>query len=292
MPSPKSRKKGFFTIAQNTEDTDYVRMAYALALSLRHTQKSIYHLTIGITPGTVVDERYRWAFDNVVEIPWGDHAANSTWKLENEWKSIWMTPYEETIKLDADMLFFSSIENWWKALSAQDNPCVWTNSVLTCRGSEVSSDYYRKVFTENNLPNIYTGMWYFRKEQASFDMFELAKLIYWNWEAFFERLLIPTNRPDRPSTDVIFAIAAKLLDADNSAYRQSRYPTFTHMKSKIQGWNFENVVDDWREHALVFFTDAAECRIGHHRQLYPLHYHLKDFVTDEMLDIYERLVTK
>lgn len=292
MPSPKTRKKGFFTIAQNSGDVDYVRMAYALALSLKHTQKSIHHLSIGITPGTVVDDRYKWAFDSIIEIPWGDHAETSDWKLENEWKSVWMTPYEETIKLDADMLFFSSIEHWWKALSAQEHACVWTNRVLTCRGSTVSSDHYRKVFTENKLPNIYTGMWYFRKDQASYDIFNLAKLIYWNWQSFFEKFLLPTNRPDYPSTDVIFALAAKILDVDGDAYRQTDRPTFTHMKSHVQGWNFENISEDWREHASVFFTDAAECRIGHHRQLNPLHYHLKDFVTDEMIAIYERLVNK
>jgi hypothetical protein len=88
------RKRGFFTFAQNGTH-DYVRMAYALALSLKATQTDVPYLSIGVTPGQVVPEKYKWAFDEIIEIPWGDAAKTSSWKLENEWKAYHMTPYEE-----------------------------------------------------------------------------------------------------------------------------------------------------------------------------------------------------
>lgn len=285
-----TRPRGFFTFAQNNGDTDYIRLAYALALSLKHTQAEIPYLTVGITPGSEVDPRYAWAFDNIIEIPWGDSAEDSKWKLENEWKSIWITPYHETIKLDCDMLFFTDISAWWKHLESQPNDMLWANRVLDWRGSESNSDYYRKVFTKNSLPNIYTACGYFRKTASSYDVFALAAMIFWNWERFFELYLHYENRPDHPSTDVIFALAMKLLDIEQSSYAPHVIPTFTHMKSQMQGWKDTIVSEDWRNHLETFFTPTGDCKIGNHRQFYPLHYHVKDWLTDEMIGIYEGLI--
>jgi hypothetical protein len=289
MLQVSKRQRGFFTIAQNGS-VDYVRLAYGLALSLKHSQKSVPHLSIGITPGTVVDPRYAWAFDEIIEIPWGDQATDSRWKLENEWKSIWMSPYEETIKLDADMLFFSDIGAWWPVLGDQPRDIVWTNTVLDWRGFQITSDWHRKVFTDNNLPNIYTGCGYFRKTSESFELFELAKVIFWNWEFFADRFFHADHRPKHFSTDVAFALAMRIYDLDQQDYTPRILPTFTHMKTQLQGWNSRNLSDDWRKHLRVFFTPAAECKLGNHRQVYPLHYHIKEFLTEEMLLTYERLL--
>ena len=290
MPSIKNRKRGFFTFAQNSNRVDYVRLAYGLALSILHTQKSAPYLTIGITPGTSIDPRYEWAFDNIVEIPWGDDAASSDWKLENEWKAAWMTPYEETMKLDCDMLLFGDLAPWWENLAAVGPDFKWATRVLNWRGSTVDSDYYRKTFTASRLPNIYTGMGWFRKSDQSFSFFETAKLITWNWQRHYDEFLSFDHRPDRPSTDVTFALATKIHDVDGYHYGRSMVPTFTHMKSRVQGWKNQNIRDDWREHISPFFSSAGECRIGNHLQVYPLHYHLKDFLCDSMILKYERLV--
>lgn len=277
--------RGFFTLAQNSGDTDYIRLAYALALSLKASQTSVKNLSIGITPGTKVPEQYAWAFDKIIEIPWGDHAANSTWKLENEWKSIHMSPYDETIKLDADMLFFNDISLWWDKMSTED--FYVCNQVLTYRSEIVSSDYYRKTFTDNNLPNIYTAMMFFKKTTPCYDIFNLAKIIYFNWERFFEQFLLPENRPKFPSTDVIFSLAIKILDLDQIFYKAKTIPTFTHMKPKLQGWNTPDL-KEWLSTIPVFFTPDLQCRIGNHLQFFPLHYHNKNFITDNMLKYYEQ----
>lgn len=282
--------KGFFTIAQNNKNTDYVRLAYGLALSLKHTQKTISNLSIGITPGTTVPDEYRWAFDKIIEIPWKDDAANFDWKLNNEWKSVYMTPYDETIKVESDMLFFSDIDHWWKYFSSYPTDYIFTNTVLNWRGETVISDFYRKVFTVNKLPNIYTGFFYFKKNDATYRLFELVKIIFWNYERFFEEFLDPNYRPTLPSTDVIFALALKILELDQNVYTPQCYPTFTHMKTQIQGWNYDNLSEDWREHIKTFINDSCVCKIGNHRQLFPLHYHIKDFLTDDIIKKYENVV--
>ena len=285
-----NRQRGFFTFAQNSGDLDYVRLAYALALSLKASQHSTAYLSIGITPGTVVPEQYAWAFDNIIEIPWGDHAADSSWKLENEWKAIHMTPYVETIKLDCDMLFFNDISNWWDQLGQQDFAVC--NRVLNYRTDTVDSDHYRKVFTENALPNVYTAFMYFKKTPEVFEIFDLVRYVYFNWQSFFETCLKPYQRPQYPSTDVIFALVLKLLDLDQTWYATKQIPTFTHMKTQLQGWGSEGMLEDWTRHMSVFFNPALECKIGNYLQFFPLHYHVKNFITDDIIGYYEHAVAR
>jgi len=284
------RPRGFFTFAQNSGDTDYVRMAYALALSLKASQKTTPYLTIGITPGTTVPDKYAWAFDNIIEVIWGDSAAESEWKLDNEWKAIYMSPYDETIKLDCDMLFFNDIETWWNMMSTKD---FWIcNRVLNYRLETVDVDYYRKAFTINNLPDVYTGLMYFKKTTDTFELFKLVELLYKNWRDVSAELLDFKHRPEFPSTDVVFALALKILDLDQVWYRKNSLPTFVHMKTMLQKWRKDMNNEDWSKHIVSFVNKKLECKIGNYLQVYPLHYHRKDFITDEMISYYERAVTR
>ena len=278
------RPRGFFTLAQNTADTDYLQLAYALALSLKVSQQTVPWLSVGVTPGTTVPERYAWAFDNIIEVPWGDDAADSNWKLENEWKVIHMTPYDDTVKLDCDMLFFSDMTVLWDQLAQRDFTIC--NQVRNHKAEVVTSDYYRKLFTQNQLPNIYTAFMHFKKTPETHEIFNLAKFVYRYWQAVFEVVLAPEHRPDYVSTDVVFAVVLKLLDLDQHCYTAKSWPTFTHMKSQLQGWD-HHVVEDWLQHMPVFFNAALECKIGNHLQTLPLHYHLKHFLTDQILEYYE-----
>ena len=89
-------------IAQNNQKYDYVRMAYALALSIKHTQKTIKNVSIAL-PGSeehLLTEKQRWIFDDVIELPWGDDAELTDWKINNKWKYVHCTPYKETVILD------------------------------------------------------------------------------------------------------------------------------------------------------------------------------------------------
>jgi hypothetical protein len=282
------RERGFFTFAQNST-TDYVRLAYALALSLKATQKEVPYLAIGITPGQFVPEKYKWAFDAIVEIPWGDAAEEADWKLQNEWKAYHMSPYRETIKLDCDMLFLDNIDAWWDILAQQD---VWAaTTALTYRGEVATSDHYRKTFTANKLPNVYTAFMYFRYSDTAYELFNMAELVYHNWPLFVREYL-DEPRPTEVSTDVVFALSMKLLGLEDDCTRPGTFPNFVHMKSQLQGWDVNRVTEQWTDHIGTYFTDELELKIGRFRQLAPLHYHIKTFVTDEMIKLYEQKVKK
>jgi hypothetical protein len=268
-------------------------MAYALALSLKLTQPEGYDkLSIGVTRKELkkIPSKYREVFDEIVEIPWKDHAAKSSWKLENEWKTIHMTPYEETIKLDADMLFPADISSWWNLLGRSEG--VFCTKPQTYRGEIITSDFYRKTFTESQLPNIYTAFFYFKKTPANFELFELAETIFNNWERFFYEFLEPEHRPTYVSTDVVFAIASKILDY--SALNMTPFaaePTFVHMKSQLQGWSTGAASEEnWMKVIPSYLGRDCNMMIGNYRQTVPVHYHIKDFVSDRHLINLERMV--
>lgn len=277
------RDRGFLVFAQNGT-TDYLRLAYGLALSLKVTQKEVPWLSVVVTPGTIIPDHYREVFDEVIDVPWLDEAQNSAWKLENEWKAIHCTPYRETIKLDADMLFTSDISAWWDILARQD---VWMSSdVTTYRGQHVISDHYRKTFTSNSLPNVYTALMYFKASDAALELFDMVETIYHNWQKFFYEFLDDT-RPDHVSTDVVFALAIKLLDReDDFTFRGMPMMRFVHMKSRLQNWP-SDVGEDWMGHLSGTVTKDLCLKIGRYRQTLPVHYHDKKFLTDEIISHYE-----
>ena len=96
--------KGYVVLAQNSKDDDYARMAYALALSIQNSQTEVKNVTL-VTDIKKLPKKYKVVFDKIVDIPWLDNAAKSKWKIENKWKYIHASPYDETVILDADMLF-------------------------------------------------------------------------------------------------------------------------------------------------------------------------------------------
>lgn len=280
--------RGYFTIAQGDE---YVRHAYALALSLKLTQKTVSNISIGITPGCKVDKSMVSAFDQIIEIPWGDDAVADSWKLKNEWKVIYMSPYDETVKLDADMLFFADVSDWWDFMSTSE--MIFTTDVHSYREELVTSDYYRKVFTDNKLPNVYSGFFYFKKTPATFEFFNLSRVIFESWNSFAQEFLDAKNRPAEPSTDVVFGLAAKILDTNSlNKIPTMNIPTFTHMKTQLQGWKGNYLKEEWTDNLPMYFTPACKCKIGIYEQRLPLHYHVKTFLTDKIIKYLEKEVAK
>ncbi len=277
--------KGYFTMAQGKL---YHRLAYALALSLKISQPAeLSKLSIGVAKGEKVDPKYRQVFDEVVTIPWRDAAKNSKWKLENEWKAIHMTPYYETIKVDADMLFPSDISSWWSLLTESEG--TFATEVRTYRGDVATSDYYRKTFTESGLPNVYTAFFHFKKTEINYELFKLAEFIFNNRERCFYEMLGPEHRPKFVSTDVVFGLAAKILDYELLNKRPGPTPTFVHMKSHMQGWPDDKfMIEDWTKMIPSYFTRDCQLKIGNYKQYYPFHYQVKEFMSDRMISLMEK----
>ena len=169
--------KGYVVLAQNS-DINYIRQAYALALSIKKFQPTINN--ISLVTNDVVPDEYKLVFDKIILIPFGDHAVDSQWKVENRWKLYHATPYDETIVLDADMLFLENMESLWTYANGRD--LFFTSKVIDYKNRTVVDTTYRKTFIENELPNLYSGLYYFKKSDKSLEFFKVLEFITYNWQ--------------------------------------------------------------------------------------------------------------
>lgn len=275
--------KGILVVAQNNKEVDYVKQACLLAMSLHATTPDI---KISINTNDDIPAEYVELFDNVIPILWADDAAVSDWKIENRWKVYHATPYDETIVMDTDILVLEDIKYLWDFYGNYD--LFFTSRVYTYRSELITNDYYRKVFTENNLPNLYSGLYYFKKNNFSYEFFENLRLVTHNWELFYGKF-VPNEYPDRYSVDVSCAIVARIMDCvEDITSSTINFPLFVHMKPKIQNWR--NPMNRWQDMVGVYVNNNCNIKLGNHLQRGIFHYTENDFVTPDIINKYRKLV--
>ena len=271
--------RGYIVIAQNNDTVDYLEQAYALALNLKLTQTTVSNLAVCVDNNTkkLIKAKHKKVFDKIVDIPWQDDAKEEQWKINNKWKYYYMTPYDETVILDTDMIFPTDVSYWWDIMAQRD---VWaTTKVRTYRGEVANSDFYRKWFTANNLPNVYTAFFYFKKSELASDLFAMIEIIFQNWQRMFFKYM-PEGKPDWLSGDVAYALAMQILVIEHLCTRENidSFPTFTHMKSMIQNIPHSNISENWSNSLPTYYKSYNSFKIGTFNQMYPFHYVEKDWM--------------
>ena len=270
-----STSRGFCLVAQNNADTDYIRQAYALALSIHKFNKN---QKVSLITDDDIPAEYKSVFDKIIPIPWGDLAENESWKINNRWKVYHVTPYDETIVMDVDMLVLDYIEHWWDYLGQYD--LFFTTNVKTYRQDDVTSTVFRKTFVANDLPNFYSAIYYFRKSSIAEEFFTLLEQIMKNWEIFYKKFL-KNKTPTHCSVDVSAALAAKLLGIEKEVTDTTGIVTFVHMKPALQHW--EVVPDKWTQMIYNDIDHNGKVHIGPFIQKGVLHYVENEFLTDTAL---------
>jgi hypothetical protein len=269
--------RGYLTLAQNGTH-DYVRMAYVMAMSLKLSQGPDAKLSVIVNENEEIPPNYAQMFDKIIKVP----IPNEEWKVQNKWMYYDLTPYDETIVVDADMLFLTNHSWWWDFLILDD--LSFCETALNFRGDEATSDYYRKVFTENNLPNHYTALFFFRKSKANDQYFSLVKLIFENWEVWYNHVL--KNPPKHVSGDVVYAIASKVMFR-NKMKVLSPFFKIVHMRNKLQD---SKLSGDWAKTLRCDFINQGHnilLKVNNIIQEFPFHYIEKSFLTDEVVMLYE-----
>lgn len=269
--------KGFLVLAQNNNETDYVKQAYFLAKSLHRSQKSVKNITL--VTNDIVPEEYKSVFDSIVEIPFGDQASQSTWKVENRWKLYHASPYEETIVFDADMLVTTDLTHCWRFV--KDRDLFFTSVVTNYKGNIVKDTVYRKMFVENNLPNLYSGFFYFKKSDKSKDFFKLLEYISYNWERFFFEIA-PKQMQKFFSIDVAVSIAVKILDIEEQVSHRNSPFKFVHMKPALQEWGITPA--SCYSQIQSYYNKNNELYVGNFKQLGVFHYVEDEFLIPDITE--------
>lgn len=254
--------KGFVVLAQNTTNVNYVECAEALAKSVKRVMPNSSITLISDNTSTC------GAFDNIVNLPYGDLAPDSDWKLINDWQVYEASPYEYTIKLEADMFIPSSIDYYWDVLTHRD--LVVSTIARNFQNEIVDDSYYRKFIYHNDLPSCYNALTYFKKSSFSKRFFETVKDIFDNWESY--KAIFKCNPDEKISTDWAYSIACHALGTANTTMPCFENFSIVHMKRMINNL----FVDDWTKE-LVYEFNEDSFRVNTYVQRLPFHYHIKEF---------------
>lgn len=244
--------KGFVILAQNTEKTDYVKCAEVLKKSItKHMPDA--NVTI------------------VTELPYGDLAPNSNWKLINDWQVYEASPYDETIKLEADMLITSNIDHWWDILKIND---VAVCTTIRNFKNEISQNRgYRKFIDDNKLPDTYNAITYFKKSDTGEYFFKVVRDIFENWDEY--KAILQCNPTEEATTDFVYALACHIVGVEKTTLPGFTEFSMIHMKQFIN----DLPTEDWTN-TLVYEILPDVLRINTCPQMYPVHYHVKTFADE------------
>lgn len=265
---------GFVTFAKNTEDVDYLNLAYLQALNIKATQTdNKYAIIVDQTTNKLVTDKHRKVFDYVIAI------TDDKTPFESESKVFWLSPFKETIKLEADLLFTRSIDHWWTAFRLKDI-CLSTGA-KTSRGLNGTVRKYRELFDANQLPDVYNGLMYFRYSQEAMTFFRAAQYIQENWS-----YVAPTLKKcfeEHPSTDVLYGLTALMVGEENCTMPSMDFINFVHMKSGYNGWSDTR---SWLE-TVMSERNGDVIRVNNLNQYAPVHYYDKEYATKELIEYYE-----
>jgi|TARA_B110000444_G_scaffold5413_1_gene5029 hypothetical protein len=256
--------KGFLWFAQNNSKTDYVELSITLAKSIKRWNKDNKICV-------VTDDKSKFSNENVdvVKIVKEDESADHEIKWGNEYKALAYTPWTHTIKLEADMLWTSNTDWWWNHLWQHD--LVFSVDCFDYRGNIVKHTPYRDLFARNCLPNIYNGLMYFRKCKKTYNFYKLAEHIVKDWEQVKKQMLIACH-DEYPSTDVVFALAYRLMDPTSRELIDYEWFKFIHHKP---GVNKTTTARD-QDEMLYPNKSGNAVYIGEERISRVWHYHNKE----------------
>lgn len=196
-------------------------------------------------------------------LPYGDQGGYA-----NDWQVFYASPYRQTIKLEADMICASPIDHWWTLFELRD--MVISQGCRTFYNDQAESRFYRKIFDQNKLPDVYNAITYWRLSKTAQDFFQTVRNIFENWDSYKKLLKFPE---ETPSTDVVYAMAAKIIGTENVTLPQGLGPSIVHMKRHINPIQTE----DWTKE-LTWELDPF--RINTVAQFGLVHYHIKEWANE------------
>ena len=251
---PILAERGYLIPAIDTDSVDYLSCAIQLALSIRqwHPDANISVMTVKRCSDPV--------FDHVIPLPHGDLGGYA-----NDWQCFAASPYRQTIKLEADMIAASPVDHWWTLFERRD--VVVSQGCRTFYDEQAKSRFYRKIFDQNELPDVYNAITYWRLSKTAQDFFQLVKMIFEHWDSYKKLLRFPE---ETPSTDVVYAMAAQIIGPEQVTLPQGLGPTIVHMKRYINPIQ----TDDWTKELT---WENNPFRINTVAQFGLVHYHVKEW---------------
>jgi hypothetical protein len=262
--------KGYLLFALDTKDTEYSKLAYACAMSIKLTQPEGYNKVTVVTNKPSVFKDKKKVFDKIVK--YKDIATG----MDARSRAYDYSPYDETVLLDADMLFLKPMDHYWDMMTNLD--LYITSSPQSFNGNTFKYGYYRQLFVNNHWEDVYSAWTYFKKSESAERFFNVVKTITDNPIEFI-KLTLPEKQVGTIPTDEAFAMALEILDI---SFPNWEFPRITHMKPKVQGWKYFN--KEWIDALRFSMDEKGQVKLGVWQQSELLHYVNKDIINDSVIN--------
>jgi len=266
---------GFLIYASGS---DYIKQAYLCGLSIERFNN--FPISLVTTDDTYITEKIKNFFDKIIIVP---PDLNHRYHISNRSSLYFLSPYENTIVFDSDTIILENFDKKWQELYDQ-NFIYYPTDAFTYRNVKVTNNFYRKAFVDNNLPNIYTGCYFFKQCNESDKFYSLLKIVADNWPEFY-KIYLGKDKLNLPSMDILTAITDKMLKVNS--IKQKSFFKFIHMKNRIQDWKIN--ANSWLDTIPYYINDDSELFVGNHKQSGVFHYVIKDFCNDFIIDTFEKL---
>ena len=234
-----------------------------------------------------VPKKYQKVFDQIIPIPWFDQTKSSHFKSENRWKFFHVSPYDETIVLDADMLLLEDISSWWSYCSNYD--LKFCSRILNYKLEPIPQDtVHRRAFIDNGLTNPYFACHYFKKSDTAYNFYKVLEFVCNNWEWSYTKFA-PVSYQNWLSMDLASAISIEITGDYTSVTDQLNPMEFVHMKPAIQGWPM--IPNRWQDNVPMVLNSKGKLVVGNIQQPKLFHYVEKSFLSKKIISRLEELAS-
>jgi hypothetical protein len=240
---PVQHERGYLIPAINTAEVDYESCARLLRESIldHHPHAHVMIVTSDMLP----------------EGNQGGYA--------NDWQCFRISPYRETIKLEADMIAAGPIDHWWSLFELRD--VVISVGARDIYDQTAAYRRYRRTFDANCLPDVYNAVTYWRLSTTARDFFSLVRSIFERWDDYRALLKYPD---EQATTDVVYAMTAEIMGRETVTLPAGLGPQIVHMKPGIMALRGR----DWTKE-LIWEKDPV--RINTVAQWGLVHYNIKSW---------------
>jgi hypothetical protein len=251
-------EQGYLIMASNSASGNYIACADTLVKSLKH-----WHPHAKVCLVTDSDEHCD-LYDYVVPFPF--ETSDSDWKVDNDWQAFYASPFRETFKIEADLLVTGPVDHWWSLFRTKN---VWvSNGIRDLKNQKSNTRIYRQIFDENNLPDVYNALTYWRFCKEAEQFFITVKDLFNNWKLVQNNIKLGKDQP--VNTDLAYALAIDMLGKEDFI-TPGVGPSMVHMKPSVIKTN----TPDWHQELSWEIVDGI-FRVNGLAQTGFVHYHRKE----------------
>lgn len=264
------KNKGYLIIAQTKQDR---RQASACAFSIKNANPGA-NTSLVVSDLNAVEVEYEEAFDNIIELPYNA----KTIARANDWQSWWVTPYDETIVIDCASIVNTNLDTIWDYCE-NSYDLVFPGTIKDFKHTTIKHDARKEWYNKFKLTSVYTGWFYFKKNETSMDYFKLADPYMQHYIDLYQHKLEPQYIPDYYDSNLTHSMILQ-----DSAMLDCIDYNLHYVDMDLVSYQFKHKVEKWTDYLNVWNRSNGTVKLQNYANTGILYYKEADFLTNEIYD--------